>query len=174
MTMPSFRSWLLALPVILSASGAVAADRAVAFDQFVRTTAPACATIASAECYARLFRFADQDRDGYLDQAEVAALRDEARTWVLGHGPEMHPQDRQAAVLTLLALDYVGLDQLFASYDANGDGRLSPAELSADIRLDQRPIPVLARDPDAIDWQRLKTRLGPAADLLGSFLPPSR
>jgi hypothetical protein len=66
----------------------------------------------------------------------------------------------------------LGIDTIFESYDADGNGQLTRDEAAADLRLDARPLPVLLEDPDAVDWTRLRARLGPAAILLADVLPP--
>ena len=142
-----------------------------AFDRFVRETGSACASAASSACFERIFRFADNNRDGALDLAEAEIMRDHARQWVLAHSGELHPADKRGAVVTLLAIDYVGIDELFASYDVDGDDLLTREEVSADIALDDRPVMEVARDPDAVDWDRLIGRLGSGAAMLKDVLP---
>ena len=51
-------------------------------------------------------------------------------------------------------------------YDTNHDGSLTLAEVTADIRLDKRPLPEILSDPSAIDWNSLAARAGSAAPLL--------
>lgn len=167
MTKPILASLFLLLPVAAMA----AAPTPAAFDRFVRETGPACALAASSACFDRIFRFADTDRDGALDLGEAQEMRDHARQWVLAHSGDLRPADRRGAVVTLLAVDYVGIDQLFASYDVDGDGLLTREELSADIRLDDRPVTALVKDPDAVDWDRLIDRLGSGAAVLKDVLP---
>lgn len=174
---------LLFLPVV---SGAAATDAPApaaptpaaptpaVFDRFVRETGPACAFSTSKGCFEQIFRFADRDGDGALDLDEIQVMRDRSRQWLLAHSGELAPADKQAAVVTLLAIDFVGLDRLFASYDVDGDGLLTPDELSADIVLDERPVPVLAQDPDAVNWDQLLGRLGSGAAVLKSVLPKSK
>ena len=65
----------------------------------------------------------------------------------------------------------VGIDNLIASYDTNGDGFLSKEELLADVKLDQRPLPVVLSDPKSVDWDRLAGRAGVAAPLLRRLFP---
>ncbi|HWL69739.1 MAG TPA: hypothetical protein VNS22_15325 [Geminicoccus sp.] len=162
---------LAALLLLLAVPAVAGAPTPAAFDRFVRETGPACALKASSACFERIFRFADRDRDGALDLAELEGLQTRGREWLLGHSRELPPADKQAAVLTLLAIDFVGLDHLFASYDADGDGLLTREEVSADLTLDERPVPVLVEDPDAVDWDRLMERLGTGAAVLKDVLP---
>jgi hypothetical protein len=65
----------------------------------------------------------------------------------------------------------VGPDALFESYDTNRDGALTKEEALADIRLDQRPLPQVLSDPNAVDWRRLTDRAGMAAPLLKRLFP---
>jgi hypothetical protein len=161
---------LMLLPV-LAAPAAAGTPTPAAFDRFVREIGPACSIKASSACFERIFRFADSDKDGALDLAEMQALRDRSREWLLGHSRELPAADKQAAVLTLLAVDFVGLDRLFASYDADGDGLLTREEVSADIALDDRPVPILVKDPAAVNWDQLLGRLGTGAAVLKDVLP---
>jgi hypothetical protein len=160
---------ILLLP--LAGQAVVAAPTPAAFDRFVRETGSACASSASRACFERIFRFADENRDGALDLAEAEVMRDQARQWVLAHSGELHPADKRGAVVTLLAIDYVGIDQLFASYDTDGDGLLTREEVTADITLDDRPVTALVRDPDAVNWDQLIGRLGSGAAVLKDVLP---
>jgi hypothetical protein len=78
---------------------------------------------------------------------------------------------QQALVASLLVVQLVGIDTIFDSYDADRNGQLTRDEAAADLRFDARPLPVLFEDPDAVDWTRLRARLGPAAILLADVLP---
>ncbi|WP_027132728.1 EF-hand domain-containing protein [Geminicoccus roseus] len=166
-------SIVLLLPV-LSAPVAAAPPTPAAFDRFLRETGPACSLVASRDCFERIFRFVDRNRDGALDRLEMQDLHDHARAWMLENSAQLPAVDRQAAVLTMLAIDFVGLDQLFVSYDADGDGLLTRAEISADITLDERPVPVLVKDPGAVNWDQLLGRLGAGAAVLKNVLPRGR
>lgn len=70
----------------------------------------------------------------------------------------------------LMVVQVAGLPNLFKSYDTNHDGFLSRQEMLADVKLDQRPVAQLVRDPDAVDWSSLTRRLGLAAPLLQGLL----
>ena len=137
------------------------------FDDFARRNEAYCAEAPSRQCFDRGFVFADADRDGAVTIAEAHRFHDGFRSWGLARRAEMPPADQEALLATLLAVQVVGIDAIFASYDADGDGRLTRAEAAADLRLDDRPMPVLLEDPEAVDWARLRARLGPAALLLG-------
>ena len=43
---------------------------------------------------------------------------------------------------------------------------LSREEVTADIRLDKRPLPEILSDPSSVDWNGLAARAGDAAPLL--------
>jgi Ca2+-binding EF-hand superfamily protein len=170
MTRPIAWSRLIGLVIALAAGGPAAAG-AADFDSFVGRIGGYCMSAASRACYARAFEFADRNRDGHLDLAEARAFHAALQSWAIANRDRLAPADRQALFTGLLIVQIVGLPALFASYDTDQDGRLTPAELAADVRLDGRPLPVLARDPDAVDWPRLRSRLGVAGALLGGIVP---
>ncbi len=45
-------------------------------------------------------------------------------------------------------------------YDTDGDGALTQAEATADLKLDERPVPELVRTRELVDWPRLRQRFG--------------
>lgn len=143
------------------------------FDEFARTNGVYCAEAPSRQCFDRGFAFADRDGNGGVSLAEAHRFHDGFRTWGLAHRAAMPAADQQALLAGLLVVQAVGVDAIFASYDVDGDGRLTRSEAAADLRLDDRPMPVLLDDPRAVDWARVRTRLGPAAVLLVDMLPPA-
>ncbi len=143
------------------------------FDEFARTSGVYCAEAPSRQCFDRGFAFADRDGSGSVSLAEARRFHDEFRSWGLAHRAEMPAPDQQALLAGLLVVQAVGVDTIFASYDADGDGRLTRSEAAADLRLDDRPMPVLLEDARGVDWARIRARLGPAAILLGDVLPAS-
>jgi hypothetical protein len=177
------RAALLTLLLALIGSEVAAAPEAApapgdaaamaSFDRFARQIGPFCMVGPSSACFMRSFDFADAGHDGTLALDEVQRMQGLVRDWTLANQSKLAPQDRRSVLLGLLVLQIVGLDQLFASYDADHDGKLTPAELSADIKLDDRPLPKLLQDSRAIDWPRLEARLGPAAVLVGGLRPPA-
>lgn len=163
------RRAIATLVVLVAASPAATA--AADFDTRLRALGGFCLTGSSASCYARAFAAADRDGDGRLALAEAEALHDELRAWSAAHLADLAPADRNGLLLALLAVQLTGLPALFAGYDADRDGYLAPQELSADVSLDERPVAVLIRDPEAVDWERLLGRLGAASGLLEGVAP---
>ncbi len=86
------------------------------------------------------------------------------------HRGALPPLERRLADGLLWTVDLIGTDTLFAGYDTDGDGRLTAGELFADIRIDGRPLGALLRDPEAIDWARMRARFGRAVMLLEAIL----
>ena len=61
---------------------------------------------------------------------------------------------------------YAGHGYFVSAWDEDGDGLVSMDELTADLALDDRPLPVLLQDEEAVDWASVRSRLGK----YGSFL----
>lgn len=154
-----------------NASAGSAPEDVTRFERFARQAGPFCAQASSRACFERAWTFADLDRDGLLSLPEAQRMHALVRNWTLQHRAELAEPDRRGLAVGLLVVQMVGLDELFRSYDADRDGRLTKPELLADVRLDERPLPVLSRDPKAVNWASLQARLGPAAMLLGDLIP---
>lgn len=154
----------------LAATPAPAADIA-RFDKFARENAVFCAQGSSRQCYQRIFVFADRDGDGELSLAELEAVQQAVLEWTKQNRERLSRDDRRGILAALAVVEIAGLSNLLASYDTDGNGKLSQQELAADIRLDDRPVPVLVNDPEAIDWVAFRGRLGAAGPLLDSMLP---
>lgn len=163
------RRFIAVLVVLVATTRAATA--ALDFDTRLRALGGFCLTGSSASCYARAFSAADRDGDGRLALAEADALWQDVQAWSTAHLAQLPPADRNGLLVALLAVQLTGLGALFAGYDADRDGYLSPQELSADVSLDERPVAVLIRDPEAVDWQRLLGRFGAASGLLGGVAP---
>jgi hypothetical protein len=172
------RSLILAVAALLAgAFGAAAATGArdlERLDRFARDTGPFCAQASARLCFERSFRFADRDGDGELSVDELRALKTSVLDWTRANRERLAPADRKGILATLAIVELAGLESLIASYDADGNGRLSRAELLADVRLDDRPLPLLVADPGVVDWPRLRGRLGAAGALLDAVLPQGR
>lgn len=135
-------------------------------ERFLAASAPFCLKAPAVQCVDQGFAFADRDRDRKLSLAEVQAIQGEVTDWAKGNGRRLPPADRDKLIVGLLLIQTVGPQQLFASYDGNRDGALTREELTADIRLDKRPLPEILSDPASIDWDSLAARAGDAAPLL--------
>jgi hypothetical protein len=167
-------SYLLPVSVLVAATAAVAAvtpDGLERFDSFARSAGPFCAQAASRQCFERAFTFADADGDGGLSLTEVDEVRVTTLDWTRANRDELSPNDRKGILGALALVEVAGLEHLFASYDADGDGELDRKELQADVKLDDRPLPKLVHDPNAVNWASVRGRLGPAAMLLDGILP---
>src|SRR5690606_24335613 len=128
--------------------------------------APVCQHQPAPRCVDRTWALVDLDADQKLSLAEVRSIHESVSTWLLSNGDELKPRERTNVTLGLALVNMVGLDRLFASYDADSDGQLTREELLADVDLDQRPLPDIVQDREAVKWQQLARRLGAAKPLL--------
>lgn len=140
-------------------------------DRLISGVGPVCLRAPARQCVDLGFAYADRNRDQRLNLAETRAVHDEVNAWARDNAPKLPPVERQRLVTGLLVIQTVGPDALFDSYDANRDGALTKEEVLADVRLDQRPLPQVLSDPNAVDWRRLTDRAGMAAPLLKRLFP---
>lgn len=154
---------LLAVPV---GAEAPAQPGSEAIDRFLRANVGFCMEAPAIQCIDRGFGFADRDRNQRLSLAEVKTAQDEVTRWTQTNGRRLPAHEREKLVLGLLVVQTVGPEQLFKSYDADRDGELTREEVTADLKLDKRPLPELLADPSTIDWNALSARAGQAAPLL--------
>lgn len=161
-----FCAGLLACLAALPAGAGVPAAGDAALDRFIETNVPFCMKAPAARCVERGFAFADRDGDGRLSLGEVRETQGQMNRWTKANARRLPDQDREKLVLGLLLLQTVGPERLFRSYDADGDGALTREEVTADLRLDARPLPAILGDPSSIDWDALSARAGEAAPLL--------
>ena len=159
---------------LLAAAPADPPPEAVAFDRFVTASAPICLNQASRRCVDKGFAYADADRDDRLSLDEVQSVRAHLDRWLAWRGPELQPRERGAVLLGAQLVDAIGVARLFESYDADGDGKVSKAELLADVRLDERPLGVVLTDEKAVDRQALQRRLGALAPAMEGLMRRSR
>ncbi|MFO1035219.1 MAG: hypothetical protein U1E45_00110 [Geminicoccaceae bacterium] len=168
------------LPSLLAVTlcGAAAADTGERdLSRFIATTGPFCLDAPAARCVDKGFAFADTDKDGTLSLEEVTKLHAAVLGWYDDHAEKLAPMDRQAMAAGLLVVQILGPEQVFRGFDANGDGKVTKAELTADVTLDDRPLGIVLSDPKSIDWTSLADRAGSAAPLvkrlLGPLVPPA-
>ena len=180
---------LIVLTLLLGAYGAQAADAAdaapdpntkpptpaaQAFQQFLIASSPVCLNEPSGHCVDIGWNFADTNHDGTLSFAEIQAVRAALQDWLSWKWPELSAKDRTNITLGLMVVDIVGLDKLFAGLNTAGNGKLSRAELLADVKLDDRPLGPVLQDPDAVDRKALGQRLGRVSPIVQSMLGEPR
>ncbi len=149
-----------------AAAGTAASPDAAAFDRFLGTTGPVCERQSSPRCVDAAWRLADRNGDRRLSLGELQGLRADLDAWLAWKGQAIPPGQRRLVQLGLLLVDGIGLARLVESYDADGDGAISRAELLSDVRLDARPLGQVLLDAQAVDWEALRRRLGPLAATL--------
>jgi hypothetical protein len=135
-------------------------------DQFLSRSVPLCMKAPAVRCIDQGFAFADADGNGKLSPDEVRATQALLDRWAKTNARRLPKAERERLIMGLMIVQAVGPNQLFASYDADRDGLLTREEVTADIRLDRRPLPEILSDPAAIDWNGLAARAGDAAPLL--------
>lgn len=135
-------------------------------NRFIDSAGQICLKAPARVCVDQGFAYADRDRSGGLSLAEAKAVEQQASAWSQANARALPPAERQRLIMGLLVIQSVGPDQLFASYDSDRSGELSKPELLADVKLDERPLPVILGDPRAIDWGRVSDRAGAAAPLI--------
>jgi hypothetical protein len=143
----------------------------VAFDRFMKQSSPVCQTQSSKRCIDAGWKLADRDSDGTLTLQELQSVRAQVGDW-LAWKEGIQPRDKANLAMGLWVVDSAGLPNLFASYDTNGDGRLTQAELLADVKLDERPLGKVLTDEKSVDRQRFSQRLGPLSKLAESLMQP--
>ena len=143
----------------------------LSFDRFIGVSGPICEHQPAAVCVDLAFAFADADGDGRLSADELHYVRDALRAWTEWRRPELREVELRGIGLGLWLVESLGIGQLHALYDADGDGFLSRHELLADVELDDRPLREVLLDPQAVDRQAIARRLGALAPLLDRALP---
>ncbi len=140
-------------------------------DRLITGIGPLCLKAPAAQCVDQGFAYADRDRNGRLSLQEAKTVEGEVSAWTKANASKLPPEERQRLVTGLVVFQTVGTDNLFASYDSNGDGALTKDEVLADVKLDKRPLPQVLSDPASVNWDRLAARAGSAAPLLKRLFP---
>ncbi len=173
--MPALRYLLPAALLILTANTGNALEPAPTaaiedFDKFVTGAVPTCQNQPAQICVDTGWTFIDTDTNGGISATEVNALRTTMGDWFAWRQTSLTEQERSALALGLFVADAVGLENLLAGFDANGDGQLTQRELLADVTMDQRPLGEILADPDAVNRDAIAQRLGAAAPFLDGVL----
>jgi len=163
---------LVGLAGTLPAVASAAPPAAVAvFDRFISKAVPLCESSTAVLCIASGWRYADSNRDDRLSAIEVASVRGALDQWSQWRSGDMSLEERNALVLGLWMLDLIGVDAVMRSYDFDGDGQLSRAELLTDVRLDDRPLGEILQDPEAFDLAAVARRLKLSPAMLKEVYP---
>lgn len=166
------RGLVLAVLVGFALTARAAPQDAVArFDRLADELVALCVAAPATRCFETAFAAADADGDGRLAVAEIDDLRRDANAWFIARRAELSVREQTVIALSLATLNAAGVERVVAAYDRDGDGALDRAEATADVRLDDRPLPHLVRDEEAVDWAAIRARLGPVA---GAILPAPR
>lgn len=158
-------------PPAQSAPRPAPTPQVLAFDKFMGQSSPVCQHQSSKRCVDAAWRFADRNGDNALTLEEVQTLRAGVGDW-LAWKDGIPARDKANVAMGIWVVDSAGLPGLFASYDANGDGRLTKAELLADVKLDDRPLGKVLTDERAVNRQRFSQRLGPLSKLAEALMQP--
>lgn len=142
------------------------------FADFLGHSAPLCETRPAKQCVDVGWTFADRDGDGRVSAPELEAVRGDLRSWLKWPENGIAPAERRGVLFGLMIVETLGLSYLVDSYDLDGDGALSRSELLSDVRLDNRPLGKVLQDPDAVDWNGVKRKLGALAPMLGGLGAP--
>ena len=175
LTIVACAALLLAPPEAFSAEdpaaeASVATPEIAAFEQFIQSSGPVCQRQPAADCVEVGWHFADRDASGQLSLEELQAMRGRVLDWSAWRGQSLRKAERAAVTLGIWLVDSVGLDALFAGYNSDGDGGLSRQELLADVKLDQRPLIQVLRDPKAVNRKGVARRLGKLAPLMEKLM----
>lgn len=164
---------LRTLPLLLAAGMAATAawaapaatDRA-AVALFLDTAGPVCQRQPAAVCIDSGWRFTDTNGDDRIDAQELRGRYRDLSAWYAAEQASLDANSQAMLALGLWMTSIVGIEDLVASYDMDGDGRLTRDEALADVTLDERPLGSVLQDPDSVDREAFATRLGAAAPFL--------
>jgi len=146
----------------------------LAFDRFMVASSPVCSFEPSRRCVDMGWRFADADHDGTLSLAEIKSVRAALQDWMAWKGDAIPPKNRTGVTLGLIVFDMIGAEKLFATLNTSHTGRLTKAELLADVRLDDRPLGAVLQDPKSVDREDLAKKLGGAAPVVNGMIDDSK
>lgn len=168
--MPTAAAILTALCVFASASataeGPATSERAARFSGYITQATNLCFALPAMRCVEHGFAFADRNADQGLSADELTEVDRDMRAWWEMSRERLPTQANLAIGLGLLTTQYAGHAYFVRAWDEDGDGLVSIEELTADLSLDERPLPLLLSDERAVDWEALRGRLGQYGSLL--------
>ena len=140
--------------------------RAERFSGYITQAAALCFAVPARQCIQHAFSFADRDEDKGLSPAELTEVDLDVRAWWERSRSKLPGQVNFAIGLGLLTTQYAGHSYFVSAWDEDGDGVVSMDELTADLTLDGRSLPLLLQDEQAVDWTSVRGRLGRYGSLL--------
>lgn len=161
---------LLALGLFVSvpaaAEGTASSDRADRFSGYITQATNLCFALPAMRCVEHGFAFADRNADQGLSADELTEVDRDMRAWWEKSRERLPTQANLAIGLGLLTTQYAGHAYFVRAWDEDGDGLVSIEELTADLTLDERPLPIVLSDENAVNWESLRGRLGQYGALL--------
>ncbi|SLN29617.1 hypothetical protein [Oceanibacterium hippocampi] len=154
-----------AFPAIAAAAATANDPGTAEIDRFLAANREFCRTAPSGDCVDRGLAFADTDGDGAISLAETRRLRAFVGNWYAARSESLHRKDQATIGLSIWVADSLGLERVMQLFDSDGDGLVTRAELTADVKLDERPLPEVLADSEAFDRKAMERRLGPYAAL---------
>ena len=160
-----WHGWLggLAFAMALGTAALPANADDAGFDRAVRQLAGHCARSPATACAERAFALVDTDNDGVVVLEELQKLDARLRAWTAVNRDQLHPLDLRAVQLGFILADTIGIERAMLLYDDDGDGALSLDEMTADLVLDERPLPEIVQAREIVDWPSLRRRFGATA-----------
>ena len=156
----------LAASASATAEGSASGERAARFSGYITQATNLCFAVPALRCVEHGFAFADRNADQGLSADELTEVDRDVRAWWEASRERLPTQANLAIGLGLLTTQYAGHDYFVRAWDEDGDGQVSIEELTADLSLDERPVPILLSDENAVDWVALRGRLGQYGALL--------
>jgi len=147
--------------------------RVIAFDHFMKVSSPICSYEPSGRCVDAGWQFADADHDGTITLAEFEAVRAAFQDWMSWKGDEIPTRTRLNVALGMAIFDMFGMQNIFTALNTSGTGKLTRAELLADVHLDNRPLGQVLLDPKAVDRAAIAHKLGAAGEAANALIEKS-